>query len=220
MLKYFQKYFKLNIWWALIIISCLYSLSLVIEFQFIFTDEYYRSSFSKIYPHEYIEGIIIRERESEWINFLFVPGVILIPSILIAFVINLIAILKDINLKFGEILDISIKSSIVFALNYFISTILKAFGLLNKEIWNIDNNYDYQSLAILFKDSGYPDYILYPLQLVNVSEIVFILFLSYGFSCISKMKYAKSLSFIFIIYFLILVFWVVFSLFLQRIIEN
>ncbi|WP_166367061.1 hypothetical protein [Perlabentimonas gracilis] len=82
---------------------------------------------------------------------------------------------------------------------------------------SVNNNFSFQSLLRFFDNKNLPYWLLYPLQCVNVAEAVHILFLSLGISFLMKQKYGKSLLFVLLWYGMGLLFWIVFTVFLQTV---
>ncbi|MDR1054977.1 MAG: hypothetical protein LBL90_03960 [Prevotellaceae bacterium] len=196
----------------------MYAISLTIEFRYLFTDAYYYLSLGSSFNDDYIKDLISAERKYQWPNYLYAILIILIPSVLVSFCLYVGIILKGLKTSFSKVLDISFKSQIIFALNYFICTLLKVFNLIQKDYQNINNNYDFQSLLVFLKNKQLPDWLVYPLEKINTSELIFVLFLSFGFSFITKQSYKTSIIFVFICYGIGLFIWVIFTLFLRTLI--
>ncbi|MDR1552829.1 MAG: hypothetical protein LBS69_05135 [Prevotellaceae bacterium] len=220
-IKILTKYFKLNTWIVFAVIISVYFIALTIEFKFVFTDDFYINSLSNNYDdHSKLIEFIRSDRAMEWVNYFISFAIVLIPALLIAFVLNVGTIFREYKIKFMRLFDIVLKSQIVFASNYLISIALKSTGIISKE-WNlIDNNYFYQSLACFFQDGNYPFGLMYPLQIINITEIVHLLFLAFGFSCVSKFGYLKSVRFVAVFYGIAMIIWIIFTVFLQTLITT
>ncbi|MDR1197799.1 MAG: hypothetical protein LBK94_02130 [Prevotellaceae bacterium] len=207
-------YFRINTWGAFAVIILLYFIALAVEFKFVFTDDFYFNSLAARYQQDALMNFVRDDRALEWVNYFIVFLIVLIPALLISFILNAGAVLREYEIKFAEIFGITLKAQIIFALNYLISIVLKATGIIEIN-WNmIDNNYFYQSLAYFFRDSDYPFWIMYPLQIINITEIIHVLILALGFSCISKFGYLKSLGFVALFYGVAMIIWVIFTVFL------
>ena len=137
------------------------------------------------------------------------------PQRLISFAINIGVILNDYKISIKEIFVITLKAQIVFAINYLIATILKWQGIIERNRENINNNYDFQSLVVFFQDKQLPFWKFYPLQNINITEIIHLLVLSFGFAWIAKIKFMKAFLFTLIFYGLALLIWIIFTIFLQ-----
>ena len=218
--KTFEKYFKANTWVAFAAIIIIYFIALALEFQFVFTDEFYTASLAGEFDYDTLTKFIHDDRGVEWVNYLIVFIVVLAPALLISLSLNTGAVFREYKIRFRQIFDITLKAQIVFALNYLVSVLFKAFGIIEKN-WNtIDNNYFYQSAAYFFREKGLPFWMMYPLQIINITEIVHVLVLALGFAYISKFGYFKSLGFVLLFYGIALVIWIIFTIFLQTILSK
>lgn len=218
MKRLFLKYFEINTWIIFGIIIMIYSIALAFEFKFIFTDEFYYQSFENKSTYEKIQNFINTDRNSEWLNYMYALFRILIPSFLIAGLLYIGAIIKELKIKFPQLFKIALKAQIVFALNYFLSVILKWGDLIENHWENINNNYHYQSLLVFFKGYELPYWLYYPLQSVNITELIHILILAVGIRSLLTFKYIKSIKFVFAFYGTGLFIWIIFTVFLQTVI--
>ncbi|MDR3287793.1 MAG: hypothetical protein LBT27_10180 [Prevotellaceae bacterium] len=214
--KILTSYFKANTWIVFAVIILLYFIALTLEFKFIFTDEFYLNSLSSRYDeHNKLIEFIHNDRALEWANYFMSFAIVLIPALLITFTLNVGTIFREYKIKFATLFRITLKAQIVFALGYFVSVVLKSTGIIEKQWDMIDNNYFYQSAAYFFKDGGYPFWVMYPLQIINITEITHLLILAFGFSYISKFGYLKSLGFVSVFYGIAMIVWIIFTVFLQ-----
>lgn len=217
MRKILDFYYRINNWLVFIVIILVYYLALTIEFNFVFTDEFYKKSFESIKSLDSITNLINAERSVEWVNYIIVFIIILVPTLLISFIINMGFILKEVNVKFIQIFQSVLKAQIIFALNYLLSVILKWFGIVERNFENINNNYDYQSLLVFFKDRELPYWLTYTLQCINITEILFILFLGFGLKLLINTNYKKALIITLVFYGSALIIWIIFTIFLKTI---
>jgi hypothetical protein len=220
MKKILDNYFKANNWIVFAIIMILYFIALSLELRYIFTDDFYHKAFTGKLNLDSMQHLITKERGNEWLNYPIAFIVVLFPTIMIAFALNIGSVLYDYKIKYVELFKITLKAEIIFAVNYLIATILKLQEIIERDYSNINNNYDFQSLAYLFRNKGLPFWIMYPLQNINITEIAHILILSYGFAWLSQKKFIKSIGFVVLFYGVALLVWVVFTVFLQTILYN
>ena len=97
---------------------------------------------------------------------------------------------------------------------------LKWQGVIERNYGNINNNYDYQSLRCFFNNKELAFWLNFPLEKINITEFIYILFLSYGFALISNKNYMKCLGFVLIFYGLALIGWIIFTVFIQTLLYN
>lgn len=220
MKKNLENYFKVNTWIIFAIIMLLYFIALTLELKFIFTDDFYHKAFTGKLNLNSLQHIITQERENEWLNYPIAFIIVLFPTIVIAFALNIGSVLYEYKIKYIELFKITLKTQMIFAVNYLIATILKLQEIVVRDYNNINNNYDFQSLAYFFKNKELAFWIMYPLQNINITEITHILLLSYGFAWLSQKKFIRSLGFVLLFYGVALMVWIVFTVFLQTILYN
>jgi len=218
MKRFFLCYFRMNIWIVLGVILLIYLAALTFEFRVIFTDEYYIQSFNEKASYEQIQDFIFADRQIEWQNYPYAFFRIIVPSFLIASVLFVGVILKDLKISFYKLFGVTVKAQIVFAINYVLAIIMKTVGWLDNSWESINNNYSYQSLLVFFKEVNLPYWLYYPLQSINITESLHVLLLSVGVQSISSLGFSKSLGLVLTFYGLGLSIWVIFTVFLQTII--
>ncbi|MDD2279501.1 MAG: hypothetical protein PHD06_09925 [Bacteroidales bacterium] len=212
-----KRYFKANNWVVLIVLIAIYAIALTIEFSYVFTDDFYISSLESKRSLDSIDNFIIKERGSQWVNYPITIIIVLIPTLLVAFCLNIGAVFNNFKVSFSNLFGIALKTQLVFALNYLIVVILKSVGIIDFTYSSVNNNYSFQSLLAFFDTSSLPYWLLYPLQCINIAEGVHMLFLALGISFLRNKKFGNSLLFVLLWYGMGLLFWIVFSVFLQTI---
>jgi hypothetical protein len=216
--KPLQNYFSFNFLYVLLAIVVIYALALTIEFKFIFTDEFYKHSLSKSESYDSYEKIvqfINKDRQTEWVNYPFIFIIVLVPAITISSVLFLGFILKEYQVSFKSIFSVVIKAQIVFAINYMIAVVLRILGLIKYDFNNVNNNYQYQSALVFFKIEKIPEWMYLPLQNINLTEIIYLMVLSFGMSKLIELKYLKTLGIVSLYYSLGLIFWFVLVIFMK-----
>jgi len=217
MIKLIKRYFRTNNWVVLIVLVAIYAVALTMEFKYVFTDDFYISSLEGKRSFESINSFITKERDMQWVNYPISILIVLVPTLLVAFCLNIGAVLNNQKVSFLRLFGIALKAQLIFALNYLIAISLKAANMVTFSFASVNNNYSFQSLLHFFDNKNLPYWLLYPLQCVNVAEAVHILFLALGFSLLLKQRYGKSLLFVLLWYGMGLLFWIVFTVFLQTV---
>jgi len=213
-----KNYFELNTWLVFFVLIAIYSIALTIEFRFVFTDDLYLGLQASKKSLENIQNLISSERKSQWINYPITILIVLIPSLLISFCLNIGTVIKEYKTSFIKLFEIAVKAQMVFAINYLLSIVLKATGVIHFSLTTVNNNYNFQSALIFFDNKVLPYWLIYPIQCINLTEIVHILILSIGVSWLLQIKFLKALTFVALWYGIGLLFWIIFTVFLQTII--
>lgn len=219
MTRLLKKYYSLNILIVFVVLLSIYSIALTIEFNFIFTDDFYLNAYEGKKSLESIQSMLVKERVNQWINIPIATLVILIPSLLIGFCLSVGVIFKEVKVTYSKLFSLALKAQIIFAINYLTAVLLRSFNLIHYSINTVNNNYYFQSPLIFFNTKSLPYWLHYPIQCINIAELIHILFLSFGVSWLLQQKYSKSLIFVLIWYGIGLLFWVVFTVFLQTILN-
>jgi len=216
MRNFIYKYYQLNIWLICLVLIMIYIVSLLYEFTYLFTDEFYFKVLPNIDTKEIAE-FIIKDREQNWINFLLIPIIILLPAFLISLPIFIGTIFENIKVKYRDVFSFTLKSQIVFAVNYFVTVILKSLGVVECNMQTVNNNYYYQSARIFFKDSEIPYWAIYPLQYINIAEILYFIFLTLGVKQMLGYNTKEGIKFMLSYYCLGVFLWILFVVFLLSI---
>ncbi|GHS85978.1 hypothetical protein FACS1894201_06340 [Bacteroidia bacterium] len=213
-----NKYYASNNWLVLLALFLIYALALTLEFNFLFTDQYYADPLVASGKNmEFIQERLAKVHSTDWVNYPLALVVILFPAFAVAFCLNIGVLFNNYKLQFQSVFDVSLKASAVFAINYLLAVILKISGVINLPRASINDTVAFQSALTFFDVSQLPYWLLYPLQCVNISEVVFILFLAYGMKRLLDAKYLRSLLFVLLWYGLALLVWIVFTVLLQTI---
>lgn len=196
----------------LIFIGCIiYAIALFIEFKWIFTDEYFTSHYLN---KDYSQILIYLNKKDILINYLLIPLVALTPILGVAICLWIGFNILEKDATFSKCLLVSSWSNLIFPLNYLLSVILRVSNFLPYDQTNANNNFQYQSVLVFIK-KDIPDWSIYPLEKINITEFLFVLLLGYFIHKIFNIKYFKSVFYGSIFYGIGLLIWVVITVFLQ-----
>lgn len=215
--------FKNNYLHCIILIS--FALLLTYEYNyFIQTDEVMIQSFSDKFTQEAINQILNVHHTQLLGNYIFVIISMFLSSIFIALVILLVVWIYyldegNFNIKFSDTWRIVLFAqwSSVAAMCAkicwfgFIHTNYTYYELASFYPLSIINFFDINKLAIWF---------LYPIQLINVFELIYWIILVTGIKNLLNRTWFKSFEMIFLSYGVILILWVIFIMFISLNISN
>jgi len=208
-----QRYLNANIWFIFLTIISFYAVSLFIEYKFIFTDKFFVQALN-VDESFCLQCFFESHNKSAWINYLLILVVVWFPSLSISFCFKIGAILKNVHVSYFKLVDLVLKAQLIFAINYFVFTILKWKQIIVVSYSNMDNPFIYQSVLAFFSLHNIPFWLLHPLQLLSVCEFFHFLFVSYGISKLFSYSFASAVKFYLLFYGIALFFWVAFSFFL------
>lgn len=211
----FNKYFKSNTWIVFILIALIYAVAITIELKYIFTDDFYIKHLSSRKTVDFIQNFIRAERKTEWFNYPLIPVIILVPAAITAFILYAGIVFHNYKVKYSAIFKVAIKADLVFAVNYFIAIILKATGVIKPDISLINDNYYYQSLLVFFNKAKLEFWQIEFLKNINITLIVYILFLSYGMAWLMPAAYKKAVKIVGLWYGVAILCWLTFKIFMS-----
>lgn len=201
----------------LFVVNCsIYFVSLWIEFNYIFTDNFYKSSLIKTFHNEnQIFDYILKDRGLEWKNYAFIPLLVFSITCLIALSIFIGFNTVEQKISIKDSFKITLQSIIVYPLNYFITVILKLFHVLSYKFENVNDIYKYQSVLRFINIEKLPQWAIYPLEKLNITEFVYFLVLALFINLHFHFKLKKSIKYSIIIYGIGLFIWIIFSVFIK-----
>lgn len=184
------------------------------EFQWIFTDDFYIQNFSNRENNDFIENLILLNKQSIIPNYVFAIFVVFIPAFSIAACLWLGFSIIEFYVKFADCLKISAWANLIFPINYLFSVFLRITGFLPYNGTNVNNNFSYQSI-LCFIEKDIPDWLIYPLEKINITEFIFILLVSIFISKKFSFSLIRSVLYTTLFYGTGLFIWIIFTVYLQ-----
>jgi hypothetical protein len=208
-----KSYFlDINTQIVFLVICIIYWIAIFIELSFLYTDNLYFFSLKVNRSQNEILQFIQLERRFEWLNYLIAPVYSLLISLFTAFCLNIGVLLKNYQVRFKNLYNLAVKANLIFALSYLMITILK-ITVIPHDLDNIENN-DFQSVIAFLNYNQIPKWAYFALQLVNFTQISYIIFLSIGVAFYLKANFIKSLTLTVGSYGLGLLIWAIFITFI------
>src|SRR5262249_24795503 len=141
-----------------------------------------------------------------WIALVIIPLMLLVKNAFNSTTVYLSSVLTNVNVRFGGIFDICLKSELVFLLPLVVK--IAILVIIRHPSTLEDTNIMPMSLYSLVPHGRVPLWANYPLQLVNVFEAAYIGILSRLYSVKFGLPFARSLTIAGGGYVLGLIFWV------------
>lgn len=177
--------------------------------QFIINDEMYYNSLSERLTTERIGEIINVNKKFQWISYALVPAKLILKIFLPAICIFAGAMLVGHEIEFRNIFKICLFAELVFAASAIITFALHLL-FINASTFDDLSKADYFSLHALFRSASTPVYMVYPLQVINVFEVIYWLLLAAGLQIFLGKSFGKMFSFVMMTYGIGLLCWIVF----------
>jgi hypothetical protein len=157
------------------------------------TDELYFAFFEGQLSYERITEIVYVNKKWEWISYAIIPLYYLTKISLVSVCIYTGTLIVGIDISFKRIFYVALLAEGIFL----IPAILKLcwFLFVQTEYTLSDIQAFYPLSAINFFDAGSLDpWLIYPLQSVNIFEVLYVLAVAYGLFLSTKGSYIKTLG--------------------------
>ena len=202
-------------WYLLLCVF--YIIFLMIDHNFIFTEDIYVQSLGVHQLNEDKLGILTLNFRNNFLSSIaLVPLALLAQILLVSFCLLIGFVLKEIKIPFMTLLVVITKSLIIFP---FMDILTSIILISTQGIQTIKDTQKptWFSLMFFFNEYQIPKWLIYPLKTMNIAECVFAFLLVYNLHTIYKDNISGKTVYKTAVwsYLLGLVFWVTFIIFLQ-----
>ena len=193
-------------------------LCISIYFFLVYLDKSYISTDSKIfdflakdYPSSVVQNYMESQKKWWWVSYAVTPVLIGIKVLLVAFCLNFVKIISEKleDVKFRDILTVVLIAEFVFVIAGFYKFF--NFYLIDTD-YTLETLQTYYPLSLInYKEAiSTEKWLAYPLQLLNVFEIMYWGVLAWGIWQLAdkKISYQRSLGYVALTYGVGLLFWV------------
>ena len=210
-----DRYFNLRRFRLFVIITACYLLIYWLSKSVLINDIVFYNSFSEQLSYERSMKLFEELKRLSWINYVFLPLMLIIKFTLISIVLYAGVFFCNLQkeISFSGIFRIVTACEIIFV-----------FAGLTKFLWFylFAGNYDLNdinffyplSLINLFNESEVRKFWIFPLQSVNIFQMIYIFTLSVGLTKAGAIEKAKSEKVVIYSYMPALLFWVVLIMFI------
>lgn len=193
---------------------CFLSVTLIfLSNHILVTEDLYYSFFNEQMSFERISEFIAVSKRIEWVIYLIIPLYLLLKLFVVACCLSTGALLFGYNVNFSKFFYAALFADLVFI----IAPILKLiwFGIISTEYSLTDLQYFLPLSALnLFDPSQLESWLVYPLQLLNIFEVLYWCSLAYHLKNILNKDFVSSLGFVASTYGVGLLLWVIIFMFL------
>lgn len=181
--------------------------------MFILTEDLYYSSFGEQMATQKIEELFSFKTDWEWASYIFISLSILIKTAIITVILYTGVILSSLKVGLRSLFRVVLQAEFIFLFMGFVK--FSWIYFFQSDI-NFTSLGFFQPLSVVsfFSPNDDLTYLVYPLQLINLFELVYWLLLAYLLMSVIKKSFWKSFEFILSTYGVSLVIWVVFVTFL------
>ena len=194
-----------------IILFIIYCFLILLDKTYITTDSKIFDFLAKDYPSSVVQNYMESQKKWWWVSYAITPVLIGIKVLLVAFCLNFVKIISEKleQVKFRDILTIVLMAEFVFLIAGFYKFF--NFYLVDTD-YTLETLQTYYPLSLInFKEViSTEKWLAYPLQLVNLFELLYWGILAWGIWELAdkKISYQKSLGYVALTYGIGLLFWV------------
>ncbi len=185
---------------------------LFIQQNYILTEEVYYHSLGEQLTIDRIDKILEQKTAWEWIGYALIPLTLFFQALLITICLNTATLLLEYKVKFRQLFGMTVKALVIFAF----AKVIYIFLANSIDIQTFDDlkKVDYFSLLGLIGREGIPEWLQYPLEVINVFQAIFWLLLAAGLGYLLKKPTKNMISLVASSYGTGLVIWVLFIVFM------
>jgi hypothetical protein len=178
-------------------------------------DALFYNSFSEQLTSRQIENFIGFQKEWKWIEYFFIPFILLIKTIIITAVLSIGLFFSDRYLKFNSLWNIVIKAECIFLLVPIFKIIWFYFFQTSSSLKEIQNFYPLSALNMVGYE-GLELWFIYPSQILNLFELAYIIYLGHQIGQLTNTTTDNGLKIVGYSYVHALLLWVVTIMFFTR----
>lgn len=193
------------------VIVLFYTLLAFLDQTYISTDSKIFDFLAKDYPSSVVQNYMESQKKWWWVGYVITPAIIGVKILLVAFCLNFVKIISEKleDVKFRDILTVVLIAEFVFIIAGF----YKFFNFyLIETDYTLETLQTYYPLSLInYKEAiSTEKWLAYPLQLLNVFEIMYWGVLAWGIWQLvdKKISYQRSLGYVALTYGVGLLFWV------------
>ena len=189
--KYFHEIKKLEFF---LFISSLYVLFSVLLNEFIIKDNLYYQTLGEQLARDRIDQFLELKHKWDWITYLIIPLVLFFKFLFVALCLETGSILQGYKTSFKKMFHIAMFAELVFLFAQMLKTIVIALTKLEdlNELQYIASF----SLLNIVNNKNIDPWFIYPLQTINIFEIVYWLFLAFILKTLLQKKYSRMIKFV------------------------
>jgi hypothetical protein len=197
------------------LLFCLTSILVTFLYEeVLISDNLYFNSLGEQLSYGRIVELLEGKRKWAWLNYLLFPIIYFLKCVVISIALSTGAFFSDIKISIGRLLQIVMVSELIFFIPNFIK--LFWFFFIDTEYHLEDIQYFYPlSMLNFFHIQKLDPWWVYPLQILNVFEVLYIFLLAYGFSKFASESFFRSFSVTFSSYGTWISIWIVFVTFIS-----
>ena len=185
------------------------------NFNFVTRDQLFYNSLGEQISMNGVKTVLELNKKFRWLSYAGVPVFLYLKWVLVATCLYIRLFFYDGETRFLSAMKVAAFAEIMLVFTVVIKLALLSFFIKPETLEQLQN-FTPLSLYSVFKKSAVPFYFVYLLQSINLFELFYILFLSWGVKEITTLSFGKSIYYTFTSYGIGLLFWIVLVVFFQQ----
>ncbi len=157
------------------------------------TEELYINQFGEQLTYEQIRSLIDMQYKYQWFTYPVIPLIYLLKLFVITLILLAGTIFYNIRVGFKKLFQIVLIAEFIFLIPSFMKLVWFLFVKTDYELFDIQTFFPL-SVINLINAVDIPQWLLYPLQQLNVFELLYWITLAYGLSVATGEKKRKMLG--------------------------
>jgi hypothetical protein len=192
----------------------LYILISIFDNTYIFTEGFIERSLAFNPSENALPELIAYESKTKWIGFLLIPLLLIVKILFATFLISCGVVFFDEKYSFRYIFKACMFSEFVFLLSHFLYSINLFVNRENLTIETAGNYFPFSFFSLIGAENVHSDWIIYPLQTINLFEVFYMASIAWFLSKKSKQSFVDTFGIVLPSYGLGLLLWITLVAFL------
>lgn len=196
-----------------LLISLIYILISILLNEYIIKEDLYYQTLGEHLARERIEEFLEFKNKWDWVGYCIIPVVLLIKIFYVTVCFEIGVIFHGFKVSFRNLFHVAMLSESIFLF----AQILKAIAFLFSKPETL---YEVQSVSTLslysiINGAAIDPWFIYPLQTMNVFEIIYWFFLAYVLKILLEKEYGRMVRFVLSTYGIGLLAWIILVMFIN-----
>lgn len=196
---------------AFLVAACL-TLMICSEY-FLISDSLFFDFFGQQLSFESVNQILTQWKKWKWLSYIILPILLVIKISFVAICFTIGDLISSLENDFKKFISIAVAAEFVFLIPSVIKLLWFLFVKTDYTLQDIQF-FSPLSMISLFNQSKIDPWLIYPIQLLNIFELLYWIALTWQLQEVLKKPFAESLGFVAKTYGIGLAVWVVFVMFL------
>lgn len=209
-----RNYFAINKWGFFILVCLTYILISYVWRELILTEDVYFNTYGEQVALERIKNYVNIQKKIAWLGYIFLPLVMAIKISLVAICLNVGTLFSGYKINFKKLFHVALMAEGVFVIGGIVRTLWLMFFIDVNTLQDAQLFYPLSLLSIFDPETVEP-WLIYPMQILNIFELVYWLVLARGMQLVLNKDYNSALTFVLSTYGIGLAVWIVLITFLS-----